>query len=376
MKGLVIYASFGSGHKRAAEAIVESFQDRGISVDCRDLLEFLPSPMRRFYSDAYVYMITSSRRLWRLTYNMMNAPRWAYTPGKSWTQKWQFPRLKKFLQQENFTHILSTHFTPSALLADWRTSGEILRGETFSIITDHEAHRCWRRTGLNHYFVPSDKVADEMHSIGVPEPNITVSGIPVSKVFSSGISRAQARKNWELPESATIALVLCSAVTTAKSLQMLREFASVDREDLQFIVLAGADSKKEKAIKERFAADSRFQVFGFTKKMDEFMKASDFIVTKPGGLIVSEALASGLPQILLEPIPGQEEANAKYAEENGAAVCCMTHEKGIFSERLEAILHDPLKLHQMRESARKMAKPNAASLIAETILSRIVVSSG
>jgi processive 1,2-diacylglycerol beta-glucosyltransferase len=196
MKVLILYASFGSGHKRAAEAVLEAFQDRDIPVQCRDLLDFLPPVMSAFYSWAYHYMITSSRRLWRLTYNAVNAPKRPYRPATAITQSWQFSRLKEFILQGNYTHVLSTHFTPSALISDW-CAANVLRCETFSIITDHEAHRCWKRTGLNHYFVPSAKVASEMRAIGVPEKDITVSGIPVSSVFSSGLTQSEARQQFE-----------------------------------------------------------------------------------------------------------------------------------------------------------------------------------
>jgi processive 1,2-diacylglycerol beta-glucosyltransferase len=330
--------------------------------------------MSAFYSAAYVYMITSSRRLWRLTYNLVNAPKGPYRPARAITQKWQFKRLKRFIQQSEFTHVISTHFTPSALLTDWRQQRE-LRCEIFSIVTDHEAHRCWKRTGMNHYFVASPRVASELQTIGVPEKDITISGIPVAKAFGSQLTREESRRIWNVPDLARVVLILCSAVTTQKSLQMLREFATVGGDEIRFLVIAGSDAQKEKQLREAFSADPRFTILGFTKEIYQLMKAADLIVTKPGGLIVSEAFATGLPQILLEPIPGQEEANADYAVSEGAALCCITHRKGVYREALQQIFSEPLKLAQMAEAARRVAKPHSAAKVVETILSRIVVSS-
>lgn len=350
--------------------MVEAFLDKGIAVETRDLLEFLPAPMSKFYSSAYEFMITSGRSLWRLTHDLVNAPKSPYRPAKALTQKWQFTELKEFLQHNPFTHLISTHFTPSALLTDWRAMDE-LQCKIFSVITDHEAHRCWKRTGLDHYFVASDRVASEMQQIGVPQKDITVSGIPISKAFRTPIPREEARKALNLAPNGHIALVLCSAVTVKKSVQMLEEFATFDNH-VRYLVVAGSDSAKENQLKNRFAKDERFAIFGFTKRIAEMMKASDVIITKPGGLIVSEALAVGLPQILLEPIPGQEEANARFAVEKGAALC-VTHKRGIYKETLARILGDPATLQQMSEAARRAGKPGAATGVTETILSTFVV---
>lgn len=370
MKVLLIYASFGSGHKRAAQAVFEEFKQKNIPVEMRDLLEFLPPPMSRFYSFAYEFMITSGRGLWRLTYDLVNAPKGPYRPARAITQKWQFTKLKNFLQNSDFTHVIATHFTPAALLTDWRSMKELGCG-IFSIITDHEAHRCWRRTGLDHYFVASPRVSAEMQHIGVPDKNITISGIPISSAFSTTMSREEARKSWNLPDEAKVILVLCSALTLKKSIQMLEDFAALNK-DLRYLVVAGADATREQGLKQKFAQDPRFNMFGFTSRIPEMMRASDLIVTKPGGLIVSESLAMGLPQILLEPIPGQEEANARFAVDAGTAIC-VDHRPGIYKDTLLQIVSDRARLEQMSEAARKAGRAKAASDVVETILSRFVV---
>jgi processive 1,2-diacylglycerol beta-glucosyltransferase len=370
MKVLIIHASFGSGHKRAAQALLEQFNRKGIAAEMRDLLEFLPAPMSRFYSFAYEFMITSSRGLWRLTYNFVNAPKGPYRPARAITQKWQFSKLKTFLKKNDFTHVIATHFTPAALLTDWRSIHD-LNCLIFSIITDHEAHRCWRRTGLDHYFVASSRVSTEMQTIGVSEKDITISGIPISNAFSTSLSREEARKSWNLPDQTKVILVLCSALTLKKSIQMLEELAAVNT-DLRYLVVAGADVPKEKRLKQKFEKDQRFTIFGFTSRIAEMMSAADLIVTKPGGLIVSESLAMGLPQILLEPIPGQEEANARFAVEEGSAIC-VNHKEGVYKDTLFQIVSDPAKLAQMSEASRRAGKPKAAADVVETILSRFVV---
>jgi processive 1,2-diacylglycerol beta-glucosyltransferase len=310
MKLLILHASFGSGHKRAAEALSEALQKEGVEPEVRDLLEFLPAQMAKFYASAYNFMITKSRRLWWLTYHLVNLPKTPYSPAKAFTQKWQFEQLKIFVCGSNFTHVISTHFTTSALLSDWRSSGD-LRSKVYSVVTDHEAHRCWKRTGLDHYFVASENVADQIRECGVPAECVSVTGIPISASFCTSPSRESARKQWNLPTDAKVVLVLCSALTVQSSARMLEEFAQI-AEPVRYLVSAGHDTQKENQLRKQFQKDERFMIFGFSSQIAELMSASDLIVTKPGGLIVSEALAMGLPQILLEPIPGQEEVRRRY----------------------------------------------------------------
>jgi len=365
MKVLLIHASFGAGHKRAAQALSEAFQRRGIVPEVRDLLEFLPRPMATFYSFAYNFMVTKSRALWWLTYHLVNLPKSPYSPAKGFWQNWQFVRLKKMLHESDFTHIISTHFTTSALLTDWRSAGD-LHSKIFSVITDHEAHRCWKRTGFDHYFVASDTVADQVRKCGVSPDAVTVTGIPISASFCTAVSPESARAGLNLPIQAKVVLVSCSALTTPNSARLLGELAQFDQ-PVRFLVSTGHDSEKEQQLKKQFQNDDRFTIFGFTNQIAEMMRASDLIVTKPGGLIVSEALAMGLPQILLEPIPGQEEANARYAVSLGAAIC-LRNKRGLFIQTLRDALGNREDLDRMSAAARNAGKPQAAEQIVQIVV--------
>ncbi len=364
MKVLLIHASFGAGHRRAAEALREAFEHQGIAVEAHDLLEFLLPVVGGFYSFAYKTMITHSRTLWRLTYEIMDRSKAPYSPANSVSQRWQFARLKEFLQNSDFTHVLSTHYTPSALLADWKSSG-VTRATIFSVVTDYEAHRCWKRKELDHYFVATDFVAGQLRDTGVPAGKISVTGIPISASFSTCIERRAARNRWNFEEQHTVILALCSALTLKKSIELLEEIRSVAG-DLRFLVGAGSDPIKEERLKRHFRNEKRFMIFGFSSAISEMMSAADLVITKPGGLIISESLAMGLPQILLDPIPGQEEANARYSSEQKAAVC-VSHAPGIYRKTLAVLLADPDRLLQMRTAALRAGRPRAAEEIVAAV---------
>lgn len=363
-KVLLLYASFGSGHRRAAQAVQEVLQERGITSDIQDLVAFLPQPLKSFYPWAYDFMINDARFLWKFLYSSLNRSSKPYTPGKSKTQRWQFSKLKRYLRDGEFTHIFSTHFTTSAILIDWRKMGA-LDAQIYSIVTDHVAHRCWKRTGLDHYFVASEGVAHEMEELGVLPNDIGVSGIPVSKAIRKTVTREEARITWNCTNEETVVLILSSGWNYKKTVSLLQEIRDTQM-PLRLLISTGPDPAKERKIKRRFSAEQNWTIFGFSSRIAEMMKASDLMITKPGGLIVSEALAMGVPQLLLSPIPGQEEANAEFAEQHGAAIC-VRDESGALKSVLTEVLANPQRLECMKRAARESGRPNAAIQIVDRV---------
>ncbi|MCU0597334.1 MAG: glycosyltransferase, partial [Desulfobacterota bacterium] len=111
------------------------------------------------------------------------------------------------------------------------------------------------------------------------------------------------------------------------------------------------------------------KVFGFVDFMDELMAVSDLLITKPGGITVSESLAAGLPMILIEPIPGQEEANADYVVEQGTALKARSVSSLI--HKLELLIRAPDKRKEMSRKALDISHPNAARIVVEAVRSRL-----
>ena len=365
MKVLIIHASIGSGHRRAALALKEVFDDLGIDTEVRDLLEFLPQPLRWFYPWSYDFMIEDARWIWRMVFDLSNLPKSPYTPATSISQKWQFSRFKRFLQQGQFTDIVGTHFTPCALLTDWRKQ-ESWNPKIYSVITDYSAHRCWLRTGLDRYFVASNDVREELMRAGVDDKQVTASGIPVSPAFSRPVSREEARRTWKEKNADKIFLVMTSGLNLG-GVRMLVQDLKALQGNHRYLVSAAKDGERVQKIQEFCRGDERFEVFGFSPRIPEMMSASDLILSKPGGLIVSEALAMSVPQILFSPIPGQEEANARYLEKENAAMC-IDFRPGEFKKAIEKLLTTPDSLSNMSQAARRLGHPEAARTIVEAIV--------
>ncbi|HEY4491062.1 MAG TPA: glycosyltransferase, partial [Acidobacteriota bacterium] len=167
-----------------------------------------------------------------------------------------------------------------------------------------------------------------------------------------------------LPAGDTVLLVLCSGLNLQKTLTVLRQLAELSG-PLRFLVSTGSDPLKEQKIRASFQNDSRYNIFGFSPKIAQMMRAADLVVTKPGGLIVSEALAMGAALVLFPPIPGQEQANADYAAREGAAVGL--RDESDAGTALARLLSAPSDVQSMRKAAARIGKPNAAGTIVDRV---------
>ncbi len=371
MKVLILHASLGAGHRRAAEALQEAFRQQKLEAEVQDLLDFLPGPLKWFYPWSYDFMIEDARWIWRIVYKASSLPKSPYSPATAATQKWQFNKLKQYLSQNGFTHIIGTHFTPCALLTDWRRQ-DVVRGRIYSVITDYTAHRCWLRKGLDEYFVATQSVASELKSAGFSESSITVSGIPVSLSFSRRLSTEEARKLWGIGFEQKAFLVLTSGLNLGTARVLIQDLRQMEG-SYRFLVSAGKEGERVKRIQELCKDDQRFTVFGFSPKISEMMSAADLVISKPGGLIVSESLAMGIPQLLFSPIPGQEEANAQYLVKENAAVTVVA-KSGEFRGMIETLLREPDRLSAMSKAAVRLGHPDAARKIVHKILGDIKIS--
>jgi processive 1,2-diacylglycerol beta-glucosyltransferase len=141
---------------------------------------------------------------------------------------------------------------------------------------------------------------------------------------------------------------------------------------VQIPIICGRNESLQKDL-EKFASQHQkefpiFKILGFTKEMHEWMHLADLFIGKPGGLTTSECLACGLPMVIWHPIPGQEVYNSNYLLENGAAVTPDT--ASTLGYKVDQLLKDPQRLERMQQQARKLAHPNAAQDILETILEK------
>jgi processive 1,2-diacylglycerol beta-glucosyltransferase len=365
---LLLSASSGAGHVRAAQALEKAFHAHG---DCDvahiDALHYVSKLFQRVYDKTYLSLVRRTPELMGFLYQKTDQP-------------WQHPRRRLALDRLNTRPMIqllkemqpdlcvATHFLPAEIIA-WLIAKRKLRARNAIVITDFDVHAMWLCRTVDRYYVAMDESAEYLARVGVPGEKVKVTGIPVDPLFAAPMDRDAARLHLALDAKLPVILVAAGGYGLGPVEQLVNDLLE-RRGAWQIVAIAGKAEKVRKRLEEIAkragnlpSGAPRLCAVGFTKEMDQYMAAADLLVGKAGGLTTSEALARSLPMVLIEPIPGQEERNADHLLEAGAAIRCNNLPAAAW--KIATLLGDRERLARMRDAAVRMARPNAAAKIAE-----------
>jgi processive 1,2-diacylglycerol beta-glucosyltransferase len=274
-------------------------------------------------------------------------------------------KFTRFLKSEPWDVIVNTHFLPAEIVASLKSKGEIAAPQ-FTVTTDFETHRLWVNQPCERYFTATDEGAAYLAHWGVPAEDIEATGIPIHPVFSQPKDRRDCRARHQLFGDRPVILQLGGGFGVGPVEEIHRGILAVEK-PLELVAVAGRNAELKTRLEavER-PARHRVHVLGFTDQIDELMAAADLVVSKPGGLTTSEALARGAAMAIVNPIPGQESRNSDFLLENGAAI--KINNLGTLAHKLERLLDDPPRLAALRASAARLGRPQAPFVVAERAL--------
>ncbi|MEI7436392.1 MAG: glycosyltransferase [bacterium] len=370
MKVVILHASAGAGHRRAAEALSAAFTRVAPDVEpvvC-DLLDYTPALFRRTYARGYLNLVRRVPELWGYMYALSD--RSARVP---WRRKVRsiFNHLNtqtfsKFYASVRPDVAICTHFMPLELLAT-RVRLKKIATPLYGVVTDFAVHALWMQESVNGYFVATDEARRHLVRLGVAPQMVRVTGIPVDPVFADPLTSAAARKRLGLDPARPVVLLLSGGFGVGPTVNLLTALRDLDARVQVLSVVGNNESMRLKA--ERVAASllgNRARVYGFVDNMHELMAAADLVVSKPGGLTSSEVLARGKPMVIVDPIPGQEQRNSEFMLEEGAAI--RLHEVGDAAAQIGALLSDTRRLARLTEAAAHLGRPQAAETVARGVL--------
>ncbi len=367
---LILHATAGSGHRRAAQALEAAFLSLvpGAHVRTLDTLHFGSQLFRRGYTPTYDTLVGRAPRVWGLLYKSLEQPRIhrGTTPLRHALDRINVRSLVAHIERERPTAVVCTHFLPLEALAQRRRRGA-LAAPLHCVITDFTAHPFWAIEGIDTTFVATAAVREELASWGVAWEKIVVSGIPIDPRFSHGAQpQAEARAQFQLaPDRPTI--LLMGGGNGVGPLASLAERLLGLPVAPQLLVVCGRNARlrmRMRAVSD--LAPGRVRALGFTDQVPALLSAADVIVTKAGGLTCSESLAMGTPMVVFRPTPGQEEKNSTALAVAGAAVRARTFEQ--VTAAVERILTHPALAVSMRHAALALARPRAAEDVARNVL--------
>ena len=372
MKVLILHASAGAGHQRAAEALAKAFRtERPDSlVMVRDVLDFTPALFRRSYGKGYLMLVRQAPELWGYMYDRSDHK--ALVPWRA--------KVREIFNQINMAAFfgfyrefapdvtICTHFMPLEVLASLLRRRRLTR-RIYCCVTDFAVHSLWIAQGVNGYYVATEEARRQLIRRGQPEGDVVVAGIPIDPVFAERRDAPDARQALGLRPDLPLVLALSGGFGVGSTAEVIRAFSGYEGPACQIVAVAGANPK----LRRRAQAAAReaavpVTVFGRVTHMHALLDAADLVITKPGGLSTSECLAKGRPMLLTDPIPGQEQRNCEYLLECGAAR--RLYHPADAPAMVARLLGEADTLACMRGNVQRIGTPHAARNIVRNILAR------
>ncbi|AZH29628.1 glycosyltransferase [Paenibacillus sp. M-152] len=345
-KLLILSGALGDGHMQAAKAILEASVLYKQGVEVVDFMQWIHPRMHvverycflqwvKHFPSSYGYMYQKTRTDSTLTFFLKHF------------LTTSLQRLLKLLNEEQPTLIVSTFPLASAAISLLKEKG-MTDLPAATVITDHSDHSYWIHPFTDLYLVGSEGVRAALQRKGVADHKIAVTGIPVRPSYSQTNNKDRLREKLALPLDAFVVLVMgggCGIIDKSFIEQMQSDSFPPN---VQFVIVCGRNVKLLNRLHEALGDRDNVMLTGFLEGIHEWMASADVLITKPGGLTTSEALALQLPMLLLEPQMGQEKDNASYLIQAGVAYLCQIDS---LQDQLQRLVQQPSLMEEMRENA-------------------------
>lgn len=372
MKILIFYASYGGGHLNAAKSIYEELSKKNgeLDIELIDCMKYVNKTIEKVTTAAYREMAKKMPWAWGRIYSDSQKGPLAHISSRS--NKILAIKLLKLLREKKPDLIISTHPFGSQMCSYLKRKGKIT-SKIATIMTDFAPHDQWlvENENTNYFFVAHDKMKEYLISKDIPEEKIFVTGIPISNKFLEKYNRKEIFKKINLDDNKKTILFFGGGefgLGKNRTVEIFESFMK-SNEPIQVIAISGKNEKMKASFEElmnEYKKQETTRILGFTNHVPELMAISDLVVTKPGGLTTSESLASHIPMLVINPIPGQEEENAEFLEEQGIAVWIKKMDNPYFI--IENLLSNEEKLEQMKQNTFKLAKPNSTKDICNILV--------
>ncbi|MBI4308972.1 MAG: hypothetical protein HY591_01430 [Candidatus Omnitrophica bacterium] len=364
---LLMYISQVSGHRQSAVAIQKSLKalDPGCEIMSLNGFGYAYPLIEKIVNTAYMGVIKRAPKIWEYLYDNPKIIK-ASEQLKQKVHKSSHKKLQPLMEEFKPDVVVCTQAFPCGMAADYKMEHR-LPCKVVGVLTDFAPHLYWLHPGVDYYVVPSDEAKERYVKEGIAPAQIKVFGIPIRDKFASRLDRAALCKKLGLLPDVPAVLIMGGGQGLGPMKDAVKALMGLSR-PVQMIVIAGTNVKLARWLKKMPGrTDKKIIFYDYAINVDELMEVSTLIVSKPGGMTTSECLAKGLPMVIVDPIPGQEERNSRFLVRSGIAV--RVDDKLQIGPKINELLNDPPRLRAMREAALKHGRPEAARDIARFVLS-------
>ena len=374
MNILLFYASYGSGHLSAATAIEqyirENYPDaKTLKIDC---VEYINKSINKISTSAYKSIILKTPMLWGQVYKLLK--------NDTILDITQFSN--RFMAKKNFT--LFEDFEPDLVISCHPLGGQITsflkshkktNCKLATVMTDFASHKQWLigKDYTDYFFVSNIEMKTSLISEGIYPNKIYVSGIPISPNFYKNYDKENIYKSLNIAKNKKNIIFFGGGslgLSSSSNIQaILTSLLQATDESHQIIIISGKNQKLyndfQKTINNTYHK-SQIKLIDFTTELPELLPITSFVITKPGGLTITECISTNVPIILINPIPGQEKENAQYIADNKMGIWIKATKPT--SEYFQEIFNDTKLIEEIKENQKKYSHINSTKNICDILI--------
>lgn len=371
-KILILYAAYGGGHLSAAKSL-KNYIDKNyqnVETNLVDCMKYINKPIEKITTGAYKEMAKKAPWVWKKVY--YNSEKGLLGKFSSTTNKFMSHKLLHLFEDYKPDLVISTHPFGTQMTEYLKKKNKV-NCKLATILTDFAPHDQWlvgNEYG-DYYFVSHKKMKESLiKDFGVDEAKVYATGIPLSERFSQKFDTNEIYNLFELDKNKKTILFFGGGefgLGKEKTVSILKILTN-HLDKYQIIAVSGRNPKMNSAFKNlanELGNPSSLKIFDYITNVPEAMHISDLVITKPGGLTTTESLASHLPILVINPIPGQEEENAEFLVQAGVAIWLKSSDNS--DEIITKLLNSPNKLEEMRNNTEKLAHIDSTKNICEIL---------
>ena len=317
MRFLILSCNTGEGHNSAAKAIKEYFEMNGSFCEIRDALSFWSKQKSKIISKGHIFIYRNLPKLFGASYRFEENH-----PPKEGDESLMYElvtngcnKLHKYIQNEKYDGIICVHVFSAMMVTNLKREGR-LNIPTYFVATDYTCSPGVGESDCNLYFIPHNDLADEFIENGIPAEKIVASGIPVKQSFYTRLQKSDAKRFLGINEDERVVLLACGSMGCGPIKELTDKLPRVLPPMVRLVVVCGNNKKLYTHINKKGILPNT-TVLGFTTRMSLYMDAADIIMTKPGGLSLTEGATKHKPLVFINAVPGCETRNLDFFVEHG-----------------------------------------------------------
>lgn len=363
MKAIILTMSTGNGHNIASNALRDYLKSQGVDARVVDAYKYFNKLLSSLLEKGYLLSTRYTPYMYGKFYQSIEK----HNPESkiAWStfcNSFVARQFAKYIYRQNPDVVIPTHPLAAVLMSEYKRK-KFVNTKTVGIVTDFCALPYWDMANMDYYITANELVKDILAKKGIPKERILPMGIPVDMKFSKRKDKSEARKELGIDDKMTVFVITGSMGfgNTEKYIYSLDRL----RDDFQIVSVCGNNRSMKERI-DHMLTRKKVYNFGFVNNVDTIMDASDIIITKPGGLTVSEAIAKNIPIILVDPIPGQEDRNRDFLINAGLAVG--TSQNAPIDDVISQLINCGERLNQIKRMQSILGRPFAAKEIGDFVI--------